>query len=205
MRAVRRRPVWALAVGCLSVLSLTAGCARDPEPQSVAMMSDARPASTGSELPDLDASLDDLGLGELDDLFDQLEGLDLDEFEGAFDPEAFDELFEGLSPEDLGIDPDELGLAGIGDCFDQLMLYSQLMVSALGMGGASTTERISAELRAELPPELHDELDVVTRALAGASFSDLASGSGPLASAEFERANEAIANWLASDCNSDGA
>lgn len=198
MRATPPRPVWALVVACVSALSLVAACSSDPEPQSVAMMSEVRPASTGSELPDLDADLDDLGLDdlgldELDDLFDELEGLDPDE------------LFEGLSPEDLGIDPDELGLAGIGECFDQLMLYSQLMVSALGVGGAATTERISAELRAELPPELHGELDVVTEALAGASFSDLARGTGPLASGEFERANEAIAGWLATDCDADGA
>ena len=115
-----------------------------------------------------------------------------------------EEFSEGLDDFGTGIDDlleqfeSEFGLAG--ECLDLLMKYAQLMGSAFGMvPGASDRESVVAELRAALPPDLHDELQVVSDALASVERDGI-SGAGALADDDFVAANDAIVGWLETSC-----
>ncbi|MDQ2677360.1 MAG: hypothetical protein M3Y51_01350 [Actinomycetota bacterium] len=183
----------AVAVVAFAVVALAAtGCSSSPEQVTASMTSPPRPAA--SELAPEDPAAPSVPGDPTDPT---------DEFEL---PEEFS---EGLDDFGSGIDDmleqfeSELGVAG--ECLDLLMKYAELMASAFGMmPGSSSRESVVAELRAALPADLHDELQVISDALASVESGGI-SGMGALADEEFTAANDAIVDWLETSCGAPSA
>ncbi len=169
------------AVVALAVLALApTACSSGVDELTASKRSAPRPAP--SELAPDD------GAGSIDE-FDDVPGMDefsdeLDEFGGDVD-----DLFEQFS--------DELGVAG--DCLDLLMKYAELISASVGMGTGSDPEAIISELRAAMPSDLHDELQIVADAFAQFEREGLG-GAAVFTDPAFLEANDAIMSWLTTEC-----
>ena len=162
----------AIAAVALAVVALGAtGCSSSPEQVTASMTSPPRPEAP-SELAPEDP------FGELPDGFEDFGG-------------SIDDMFEQF----------ESALGVGGECLDLLMTYSELLASAFG-GLPGAPDRASAvdELRAALPPDLHDELQVISDGIETME-RDGFGGIGTLADPAFLEANDAIMSWLQTSCD----
>lgn len=169
--------VTALAVSAFALV----GCSSSPDQVTASMQSPPRPEATSELAPedDLSGSMDEFGeMPNMDEFSDEM-----DEFS-----DGIDDMLEQFET--------ELGVGG--ECLDLLLTYSELMAGAFGMAPAGDRAATVAELRAALPSDLHDELDVVVGALEAVEGQGF-SGTGALADPAFISANDAIVAWL-TDC-----
>ena len=168
--------VAAVAVAFLAILALAGGCAAGGAAASASLESPPRPASELAPDP-----------GELapeDDLEDLL-------------PEMPD-----LSIPDLTVP--EIDLPELGEefdrCMDLFVAYSDLVVLAFSGDPDGRLPGLFDELAAALPDDLQDELAIVRSAIDEAASGGVLDAAGALISDEFIAANEAILNWLSTEC-----
>ncbi len=177
----------AIAVAAFAVVALGAtGCSSSPDQVTASMVSPPRP-----EVPSELAPLDPGGPSDPSDPAD-----------------PFGELPEGFEDFGSGIDDmfeqfeSELGVAG--ECLELLMKYAELMASSFGaLPGSNGRDAVVDELRAALPENLHDDLQVVADALESLEHDGFA-GATALADPAFLEANDAIVAWLQSSCDGGG-
>ena len=169
----------AIAVTALAVSAFAlAGCSSSPDQVTASMQSPPRPEASSELAPEDDLS------GSMDEFAEEFgEMPNMDEFS-----DGIDDMLEQFET--------ELGVGG--ECLDLLLTYSELMAGAFGMAPAGDRAATVAELRAALPSDLHDELDVVVGALEAVEGQGF-SGTGALADPAFISANDAIVAWL-TDC-----
>lgn len=176
----------AIAVTALAVSAFAlAGCSSSPDQVTASMQSPPRPEASSELAPEDDLS------GSMDEFAEEFgEMPNMDEFSDEMDEfsDGIDDMLEQFET--------ELGVGG--ECLDLLLTYSELMAGAFGMAPAGDRAATVAELRAALPSDLHDELDVVVGALEAVEGQGF-SGTGALADPAFISANDDIVAWL-TDC-----
>lgn len=165
-----------VGVAFLAVLVLSGGCATGGVAATASLQSAPRPAGELAPAP-----------GELtpgDDLEDLL-------------PEMPD-----LSIPDMTVP--EIDLPGLGEgfdrCMDLFMAYSDLVVLAFSGDPDGRLPGLFDELAAEIPADLQDELAIVRAAIDEAASGDVLDAAGALIGEEFIAANQAIIDWLSTEC-----
>jgi hypothetical protein len=91
------------------------------------------------------------------------------------------------------------GLENLGDCFDLATAYSSLYVQAIS-GDAAEAQKQAEELKAQLPEDLHDDIDVVAAAIGEVAEEGPLSGSSALTTPEYQDADSAITDYLQKEC-----
>jgi hypothetical protein len=116
--------------------------------------------------------------------------------------------------DDPGSDPDEVpglddltenipGLGDMGDCISQAAAFSSLYFETLGgENGAKDAQRKAEELKAVLPDDLHDDIDVISKAIGQVAEEGLLSGTDALDTDEYRQAEEAISKYFQEECGS---
>jgi hypothetical protein len=175
------RRVATLAVSLLAVVLWSSGCATGGAAATASLESPPRPS--GELAPDAPTPGDDL-----EDLL----------------PEMPD-----LSIPDMTVP--ELDVPGLGEQFDRcmelFMAYSELVVLAFSGDPEGQLPGLFDELEAAVPDDLQDELAIVRAAVEEAAAGGVLDAAGALIGEEFVTANEAIINWLSTECQvgSEGA
>jgi hypothetical protein len=128
------------------------------------------------------------------------------------EPDPGDDL-EDLLPDmpELSI-PDmtvpEIDVPGLGEefdrCMDLFMAYSDLVVLAFSGDPDGRLPALFDELEAAVPEDLQDELAIVRSAVEEAAAGGVLDAAGALIGEEFVAANEAIINWLSTECQVGG-
>ena len=107
---------------------------------------------------------------------------------------------------DLGDLEDELddlteGLGEAGECATLGLAYAELLFVAFTSddAGSDITEVVD-ELRDRAPDDLQDDLDVIEDTLIEASEAGILDATGALSDPAFAEANDALSQWLATEC-----
>jgi hypothetical protein len=120
------------------------------------------------------------------------------------------------SPDDPGSNPDEVpglddltesipGLGDMGDCISQAAAFSSLYFETLGgEDGAKDAQRKAEELKEVLPDDLHDDIEVISKAIGTVADEGLLSGTDALDTEEYRKAEEAISKYFQEECGSGG-
>ncbi len=89
----------------------------------------------------------------------------------------------------------------LGECMNAGLAYAGLAFSAMGgPDGAKMAKEAAASMKETLPKDLHDELEVVTKAFASVAEKGIMEGSKLLDSKEFEKADDAISKYFDEVC-----
>lgn len=119
-------------------------------------------------------------------------------------------------PADSGSNPDEIpglddltesipGLGDMGDCISQAAAFSSLYFEALGNeDGAKDAKKKAEELKAVLPDDLHDDIDVISAAIGKVADEGLLSGTDALDTEEYHNAEDAISKYFQEECGAGG-
>lgn len=117
---------------------------------------------------------------------------------------------------DSGANPDETpglddltesipGLEDMGDCITQATAFSSLYFETLGGGsGAEDAQKKAEELKKVLPEDLHDDIDVISKAIGEVAEEGLMSGTDALETEEYKAAEQAISKYFEEECGSGG-
>ncbi len=108
---------------------------------------------------------------------------------------------------DLGDQFDDLtgGLGDLGDCASLGLAYAQLVVIVFTSDDAGPQiDEIISELQAKVPADLQDELQTVSDTLKGGRPGRRAGRHRRHQAIEFTAANQAIADWIATQCDGSG-
>lgn len=165
-----------IGVALLVVLVLSAGCASGSAAATASLQSPPRPASELAPTPDQPGPGDDL-----EDLLPEMPDLSIPEM---------------TVPE---IALPELG-DGFDRCMDLFMAYSELVVLAFSGDPEGQLPAVFDELAAAIPDDLQDELAIVRAAIDEAASGGVLDAAGALIGEEFITANEAILDWLSTEC-----
>jgi hypothetical protein len=93
------------------------------------------------------------------------------------------------------------GLGDLGDCATVGLAYSQLIAVAYTSDNADAEiDKVLGELQAKAPKDLQDDLDLVAQTLKETAGGDFLEATNALSDPEFVQANEAIINWISSEC-----
>ena len=176
-----RTRVAALALTAAVVALVAPACSSGTEQASASMTSDVRPAPAPSdELTPDDPGTTDPGTG----------------------PGTTDDPLG-----DLGDQFDDLtgGLGDLGDCASLGLAYAQLVVIVFTADDAGPQiDEIISELQAKVPADLQDELQTVSDTLKEAAQGGVLDATGAMSDPEFTAANQAIADWIATQCDGSG-
>lgn len=97
------------------------------------------------------------------------------------------------------------GLENMGDCVTQAAAFGSLYMEALGgEDGAKTAQKKAEDLKAVLPDDLHDDIDVISEAIGTVAEEGIINGSDALESKEYQRASDAITKYFDQECGSGG-
>lgn len=95
------------------------------------------------------------------------------------------------------------GLGDMGDCISQAAAFSSLYFETLGgEDGAKDAQRKAEELKKVLPDDLHDDIDVISKAIGQVAEEGLLSGTDALDTDEYRQAEEAISKYFQEECGS---
>jgi len=99
--------------------------------------------------------------------------------------------------------PDFGDVAGdMGDCLDAAGVYFTLALTAIqGEEGAAKAQQQAEELKAQLPEDLQDDIDVVADTFGKIAQEGFLDGAGELNDPEFTAANQNITDYLQSTCS----
>ena len=93
------------------------------------------------------------------------------------------------------------GLGDLGDCADLGLAYSQLVIIAFtSEDPAAEIDAVIDELKGQVPDELRDDLQIVADTFADAGDGGILDATGAMSEPEFSAANEAITNWISTQC-----
>jgi hypothetical protein len=93
-------------------------------------------------------------------------------------------------------------LDDLADCIEQAADYASLAMLALGGEDPDSMANTALDqLRSSLPEDLRDDLQVVADAYRQVAEQGIGAGVDALASPEFDRANSAITQYLARNCD----
>lgn len=93
------------------------------------------------------------------------------------------------------------GLGDLGDCAELGLAYSQLVVIAFTSDDpGAEIDAVIDELKGKVPAELQDQLQTVADTLADAGDGGILDATGAMSDPAFRSANEAITNWISSQC-----
>ena len=123
-----------------------------------------------------------------------------DEFGGDEQPGTEDTL-----PDlgDLGDEFDDItgDIGDLGDCAALGFAYSGLMISAFTAEDPSAeVDSVIAELKAQAPADVQDDLDFVSSTLKDAAEGGFVDAAGAMSSQEFLDANQVISDWIVDEC-----
>jgi hypothetical protein len=128
------------------------------------------------------------------------------------DRDANSDSNDSGNSDDPGSNPDEIpglddltesipGLGDMGDCINQAAAFSSLYFETLGgEDGAKDAQRKAEELKAVLPDDLHDDIDVISKAIGQVAEEGLLSGTDALDTDEYRQAEEAISKYFQEEC-----
>lgn len=99
--------------------------------------------------------------------------------------------------------PDFGDVAGdMGDCLDAAGVYFTLALTAIqGEEGATKAQQQAEELKAQLPEDLQDDIDVVADTFGKIAQEGFLDGAGELNDPEFTAANQNITDYLQTTCS----
>jgi len=90
----------------------------------------------------------------------------------------------------------------LGDCMSAGLAYAGLAMSALGgPEGAKAAREAADAMKSTIPKDLHDELDVVTKAFATVAEKGIVAGGEAMDSKEFEKADEKLSAYFDEVCD----
>lgn len=93
----------------------------------------------------------------------------------------------------------------LGDCFSQAAAFSSLYFEALGgEGGAEAAQQKAEELKDVLPDDLHDDIDVISKAIGQVADEGLLNGSDAMDTPEFNEASDNINAYFEKECGAGG-
>ncbi|MEX0767418.1 MAG: hypothetical protein WD029_02995 [Microthrixaceae bacterium] len=104
---------------------------------------------------------------------------------------------------DLGEQLDEFasGLGDLGDCAAVGLAYGQLLTLAYTSESPDAEiDKVLGELKASAPADLQKDLDLVAETLKSVDGSDFLEATNALSNPEFVKANEAIIDWIITQC-----
>ncbi len=160
----------ALALLAVMALAFAASCGGDSDESTDA-------ESTGDSIAE---SVDDA----VDDLESQAE-----DARGELD-KALDDLQEGVE----GV-PEKLT-----DCAELATRWAALTLSGTTGASADSIDEDSEELKKLLPDDLHGDVDTITDSLHKIAEDGLLNAGEALGTAEYTEANDAISNYIESEC-----
>ncbi len=92
-------------------------------------------------------------------------------------------------------------LAGPRACIEMGAAYGRLHLLALdGRRGAAEARTAATQLKALLPPALHDDLDVVVGAIATVASAGVLEGGAAFEAPAYNNANTVLAGWFDNGC-----
>jgi hypothetical protein len=186
---MKTRVLAALVVACLAALFVT-GCGDDSEGGSGGDSTKELASTPGSGDSGSDTGSDsgsDSGSGSSDG--SEMTLPDMDDLE---------DLADGSIP-----DFDEFG--DLGDCMSQATAYASLAMSALGGDDSGkSAEKALKEMKATLPKDLHDDLDVLADAYKKVAKDGFIEGGEAMDTPEFQQADEAISAYFEETCGGGG-
>ena len=113
---------------------------------------------------------------------------------GPPDTAELDEAIKELE-ENLDYLPENLA-----DCAEISTRWASLNLDTLGGGSSESIEEDSDALKALLPDDLHDDVDVISANMAKVADEGIVAAADDLDSEESSAANDAISDYLAETC-----
>jgi len=90
---------------------------------------------------------------------------------------------------------------GMGDCLEVAGSYAGLALGVLdGADGAKKSQKQAEQLKAKLPADLSDDIDVVAATFGRIAKAGVLDGASELNDPAFTKANDNITNYLQSEC-----
>ena len=175
MRRFFLLPLVLLVSGAL----LATGCSDDGSSQD-----SGSPESSGADTTDGSGS-ESGGSDEPGSLQDEIDSM-LDE--------AQESVTSLLDEADGAID-------GVSECVDMSIAFGKLQAAALGGGeGANQAQSAAEDLKALVPEDLGDDIDVIADAVGSISSEGLTNGGTALSTPEYEAAMNELTTYIESEC-----
>lgn len=100
--------------------------------------------------------------------------------------------------------PDLSDFGNLGECMEAAAAYAGIALSALGgEDAAKDAEKALEGMKANLPDELHDDLELVANAYATMAKEGLIEGGEAVDTPEFNEASERISDYFDKECGGD--
>ncbi len=107
------------------------------------------------------------------------------------------------STDSTSVDPesDVTSSGQLVDCFKQASTFSKMFTGILTSPDTAKDAQLQAEeLKKVLPENLHDDIDVISKAIGEVAEKGVANGSEAMGTPEYESAVRAIGDYFAKEC-----
>ena len=99
------------------------------------------------------------------------------------------------------LDEADGAIDGVSECVDMSIAFGKLQAAALGGGeGADQAQSAAEELKALVPEDLGDDIDVIADAVGTISAEGLTNGGTALSTPEYEAAMNELTTYVESEC-----
>lgn len=99
------------------------------------------------------------------------------------------------------LDEADGAIDGVSECVDMSIAFGKLQAAALGGGeGAAQAQSAAEDLKALVPEELGDDVDVIADAVGSVSSEGLTNGGTALSTPEYEAAMNELTTYIESEC-----
>ena len=99
------------------------------------------------------------------------------------------------------LDEADGAIDGVSECVDMSIAFGKLQAAALGGGeGADQAQSAAEDLKALVPEELGDDIDVIADAVGSVSSEGLTNGGTALSTPEYEAAMNELTTYIESEC-----
>ena len=99
------------------------------------------------------------------------------------------------------LDEADGAIEGVSECVDLSIAFGKLQAAALGGGdGADQAQSAAEDLKALVPEDLGDDIDVIADAVGTISAEGLTNGGTALSTPEYEAAMNELTTYVESEC-----
>ncbi len=99
------------------------------------------------------------------------------------------------------LDEADGAIDGVSECVDMSIAFGKLQAAALGGGeGADQAQSAAEDLKALVPEDLGDDIDVIADAVGTISSEGLTNGGTALSTPEYEAAMNELTTYIESEC-----
>jgi hypothetical protein len=99
------------------------------------------------------------------------------------------------------LDEADGAIDGVSECVDMSIAFGKLQAAALGGGeGADQAQSAAEDLKALVPTDLGDDIDVIADAVGTISSEGLTNGATALSTPEYEAAMNELTTYIESEC-----